>query len=191
MRAASPRTEVDSRDAQELWRSGERRKRKHACSLEGPSGCGVMMIRRCSRTYCFETGESRPMRKVFVSRNSRQQERTRLSTDAEVQYQNELVETTMIEVEWDASSSMGVVAEEVGVGGCTGQQLQSAGQDQVDQPLAQDIALWMGDGIQGRDEGFQTRNMQMGRSNSGSRPMILLCCRYVQSTVPELVCRTS
>lgn len=32
-----------------------------------------------------------------------------------------------MEVEWDASSSMGVVAEEVGVGGCTGQQLQAQG----------------------------------------------------------------
>lgn len=81
MRAASPRTEVDSRHAQELWRSGERRKRKHVCSLEGPSGCGVM-IRRCSKTYCFETGESRLTRNVFVSGNSRQQERTRQSTDA-------------------------------------------------------------------------------------------------------------
>lgn len=91
----------------------------------------------------------------------------------------------MMEVERVANSRMGSMLKKWGVGGCPGQQLQAQGKTGWTR-VAQDIAPWMVNEGEGRNRGCQSQSMQLGRIVFGLWLMVLSCCRYVQSTVPEL-----
>lgn len=83
----------------------------------------------CQKTYGFETGKSRLLRKLAVSERQQPSARRNEAVDGrgKAQYQNEVVETAMMEAGRVANWCMGWLLKEVGGGGCTGQQLQAQG----------------------------------------------------------------
>lgn len=83
----------------------------------------------CQKTYCFETGKSRLLRKFFVRERQQPSARRSEAVDrrGEARYQNDVVETAMMEAGRVANWCTGLLLKEVGGGGCTGQQLQAQG----------------------------------------------------------------